>query len=265
MSNKKELVEKNEQLPADIFQLLMEDIGSGQENMTKEDFAIPRLAILQPTSPKVDKRNGEYVEGAEASMIIESVSNQLFDGEEGIVIVPVTFRRTIIEWGLREKGGGFLDDHGNNPQLLLDCKKDDKGRLINERGNQLVDTCEYYVFIVTEEGHQPAVLSMSSTQISKSKRWNTLINNIRVQTPQGKISPAIFYMSYRFTTVPESNEKGNWIGWAIKKEKPTMELEDGKNIYLDAREFQKQIKEGSVKVAEPLNESSHIEPEDSPM
>jgi len=236
--------------PADMDELLLQDAGSGLENMTKDDFAIPRLSILQALSPQVNKRDGEYVDGAEASMIMENVGNEFFDGEAGIIVVPLSFRRTIIEWALRESSGGFINDHGYQPSLLEHCQKDDKGRLINNAGNQLVDTCEYLVYIVTDGDWQPAMISMSSTQLRKSKRWNTLISSVKIDSKAGRITAPIFYMSYLLTTVPESNEKGSWFGWAIKKNKKIFDIEYGREIYLAARELKAQFDTGAVKVAE---------------
>ena len=271
MPRRKEVaVKKDDTLPADIADLIYADIGSGLENMTADDFAIPRLAILQSNSPQVDKRGEGYIEGAEPSMIIENVSNGTFDGEKGIVVVPISYRRTIIEWGLRENGGGFVADHGYNPSLLKELKPvvvKEKTYMLNDKGNQLIDTAEYFVYIVDGDTWSPSVISMSSTQMRKSKRWNTLIDSVKLTAPDGRrVSAAAYFMSYKLTTVPESNEKGSWFGWDIKKNGKTIDLEFGKNIYLEAREFNNQIKSGDVKVADPVAESgTTVESEDSPM
>lgn len=268
-------VTKNENLPAELEDLLVEDSGLGQENMTKDDFAIPRLVILQSNSPQVNKRDGEYVEGAEASMLMENVTNRLFDGEAGVIVVPVSYRRTVIEWKLRESagGGGFVADHGlDGLNLMKDCKKDSKGRLINEAGNQLVETAEYFAFYCDMEEliFQPCVISMSVTQMKKSKRWNTLMDQIRIPNPKGpgRIKPPIFYMSYLMTTVPESNDKGSWFGWSIRKQGAIINFPEGMGteIYQAARTFKQQIDAGEVKVADPVDGGSDaVESEDDPM
>lgn len=266
MAKSQEVMKKVDELPADIADLIYEDSGAGQENMTKDDFAIPRLAILQSNSPQVDKRGDGYVEDAEPSKIIENISNGLFSGEQGIVVVPISFRRTIIEWGLRSKGGGFVGDHGYNTDMLRAAKLtevDGKKCLLNEAGNQLVDTAEYFVYIINGGDWSPAVISMASSQMKKSKRWNTLIDSVRIDSPKGRTKVASYFMAYKLTTVPESNTSGTWFGWDIKKHCRTIDLENGSDIYLEAREFNNQIKEGAVKVSEPVSEN--VESEDSPM
>ena len=49
--------------------------------------------------------------GAEEGQIFDNVTNELFDGDKGITVVPVTFRKTYIEWTDDRK---FVNDHGIN-------------------------------------------------------------------------------------------------------------------------------------------------------
>ena len=51
------------------------------------------------------KRDGAYVDGAEPGHIFDNVSRQVYDGEKGIMVVPVTYRGTYIEW--KPDRGGF--------------------------------------------------------------------------------------------------------------------------------------------------------------
>ena len=72
--------------------ILIDDAGVGQETMSRDDYMIPRLQVLQSLSPQVNKRDGSYVEGAEAGFIYNTVTQEAYDGEKGIVVVPVTHR-----------------------------------------------------------------------------------------------------------------------------------------------------------------------------
>ena len=40
--------------------------GTGLEETTTEDFAIPFIRVLQPMSPQLQKQNGSFVAGASA-------------------------------------------------------------------------------------------------------------------------------------------------------------------------------------------------------
>ncbi len=87
---------------------------------------IPRLRILQAQSPQVNKADGAYVKGAEAGQILDNVANELVDGEKGMTVVPVSYRKTYIEWSDDRK---LIKDHGLQPANLEMCVQDDKGKI----------------------------------------------------------------------------------------------------------------------------------------
>ena len=182
--------------------ILLEDVGSGSEGMTKDDILMPRLAILQQMSDQINKRHGDYVDGAEAGHIFDNVAKTAHDGEKGITIVPVTYRRAHIEW--KPDRGGLVADHGSDSSCLESCTRGEKGEYITSEGNQI---------------------------------------------------PAMFWTAYQLTTVPESNDLGSWFGWGIKMKYDAasggiiQNIPNGKNIYLEARKFKKDVKEGNVKVS----------------
>ena len=59
------------------------DANAGSQNMTQEDLALPFLKVLGQLSPEVNKRDGKYVEGAEPGMILNTVTNEIYDGAKG--------------------------------------------------------------------------------------------------------------------------------------------------------------------------------------
>lgn len=259
------VVEKNEVSVAqdeELLAMMAEDAGSGMEEMGKDDFAIPRLKILQPTSDEIQKRHESYIDGAEASNIMENVSNTLFDGESGIVVVPISYRRTIIEWAPRgSEGAGFIEDHGLKMNLLDDTTKcPTTGKLLNKQGNSLVETSEYYVFYKDPNGEWlPAVISMTGTQLKYAKRWNALMGSVRTNHPQlGRVTAPIFSMSYLLITEGRSNEKGSWFTWGAKKNGSLTDMKEGKEVYLMARDFKKQVEDGAVKVAEDVENDGSV-------
>lgn len=255
----------------DLLDMVMEDQGAGTEDMSTRDMAIPRLTILQSGSPQIKKRESTYVDGAEEGMILDTVGLELFDGESGILLIPVAYRRTNLEWIPREKGGGLAGDHGADDSVFNGCNKNEKGQLINSSGNLIAPTAEYFVLLHNEETGEthPFVLSMASTQLKNSRKWNTSMNMLRVtnlQTGQ-KICPPMFYKTYRFTTVPETNDSGSWFGWKIESDKDTLELKDGTDIYLMARALRESVKEGRVAASKAGDDhsSSIAESDETPM
>ncbi len=269
-----ELVASDKQLTtqADISAMLAEDAGAGQESMDRSDYAIPRLRILQDLSPQVKKTEQGYIKGAEAGMICDPVSESLFSGEHGLLVIPISYRRSHIEWKVREKGGGIVADHGPDGAILDKCTKDDRGRSILPNGNQITINAEYFVFVVDPEtgSYSPYVLGMAGTQLKKARRWNTMINQLRIANPSGEgtINPAMFYRSYKLSTEPERNDQGSWFGWHITPDKATIEFPAGNQLYLAAREFRKQIVAGNVKAQQPSEDHDAAgagDSDDSPM
>ena len=217
MATKKENTEvttKEEYLPDTMYD--ESDVGSGFENADGDAFAVPYLRILQSGSPQCKRSEGAYIKGAEEGMILNTVSQEVMDGDVGIVVVPALYQRQFVEWQLREEGGGLVDVHAPDPALLASCEKDDKGRDILPNGNQLVDTRNHYVILVNDDGSTtPAIIAFSSTQLKKSRQWMSMMQQKRVVIG-GVSKPApMFAYSYRLTTVPEANDKGSWFGWRI--------------------------------------------------
>lgn len=250
-----------------------EDAGAGQENMTRDDYAIPRLVILQDMSPQVKKADPKFIPNADVGDIADTVAGNVWSGEEGIIVVPFSYRRTHIEWKLRTKGGGFVKDHGPDFDISQATRNEDTGMFMLKNGNQIATVSEYFVFVVNEDGsYSPYVIGMAGSQLKKARAWNTLINQLRVPTASGEgtFNPAMFYRSYLLTTVPERNEKGDWIGWKITPGENTVDLPDGEALYYAAREFRKNVAEGRVTAAAPTETGeftgrSETEGDDVPM
>ncbi len=244
-----------------ITDMLLEDAGSGMELMKASNFAIPRLAILQSLSPQCVKANDLFIEGAEAGMIYDSVSGELYDGEEGLNLLFITFRYTHLQWWPRssKKGKGFIADLGANEACLKGTTKDDKFANLLPDGSEIVPTAEYFCFIINDDGtHTKILLSMAKTQLKKSKQLNTL-SQILVNGPGGKkVLAPLFYRSYRVTVVPESKGDNNWFGWKIEPGECLLDndlglpvMDGGDDIYLEARAFKMDIAAGKVNVQAP--------------
>lgn len=228
---------------------------AGQNNIGRDDMTVPRLVVLQALSPQLQKSKPEYIKGAEVGDLCHTGTNEVWSGEEGVIVLPVAYRRTHIEWKPREKGGGFVKDHGPDGNILKSCTLDERtNRQTLVNGNHIQVTAEYYVFIL-EEGKdpQPVMMSMAGVQLKKSRRWNTLISTLQVprQSGEGTFNPAMFYRSYLVKTVPNSNDKGDWFEWEIAGDKDVTQLENGNELYLIGKALKEAIGSGKVKGADP--------------
>lgn len=240
----KEVAKKNDQaivLPAGF------DIpdGAGLEDADRDSFAIPFLAVLQKTSPQADADHEAYIDGSKPGMLLDTVANDLIDPEkEDVKIIPCFYRRAFIEWKTRNEGGGFVREHSvvDAENLLKQSSRNESNQDILPNGNQIVDTRYHYVILVRGDGNlQPMVITMSSTQVKKSKRLNS---DLKLQTDAGVLR-ATFQRLYKVKTVTESNEHGSWRGWDIKRD----ELVADQTQFDTAFKFYQAIKSGEVKEA----------------
>lgn len=263
------LAKQEEQRALATAQALAES-ESGQNTFTTDDLAIPFLRILQTNSPQVDKRSDDAVDDAEPGMFFNSATKRLWEGEEtGVVVVPVHFTRRYTEWVLRDEGGGFIKDHGTNAAILEQCTRNEDGQDILKNGHQIVLSFDYFVFIVDEEQpgqYEQALLSLTSTQLKKARKWNTNMDARRENKADGSgtFNPKMFYYSYRLTSVAEKNEKGKWLGVNIAPEGRTIDLPYGAKTFMAAHDFHRRAAAGKVLVGAPAEEIIVEEEEDGP-
>ncbi len=87
-------------------------------------------------------------------------------------------------------------------------------------GNQLGETANHFVLthpVDDEINTERALIVMTSTQLKKNRRWNSLIAGIKLQTAAGAMyTPARFSHKYKLSSTLEKNEKGSWYGWNIE-------------------------------------------------
>lgn len=223
---------------------LESDADQGLSNIGHDDLALPFLKILGQLSPEVNKRDGKYVKGAEPGMIYNSVTGDLFDGEEGIQVIPCHYKLEYIEWQDRGEGPGApVAIHPSSSDILSQTTRgaDFKDRLSN--GNYVEKTASHFIII---NGQTPttALIAMKSTQLKTSRKWNSMMQSIKLKGKNGLFTPASFSHTYKLRTIPQSNDKGQWFGWEVSKIGP---IED-QGLYQQAKSFYESVSKGDVKV-----------------
>jgi hypothetical protein len=77
MTEKNEIAEKKTTALSAFDDTLLSG-GTGLEETTTEDFAIPFIRVLQPMSPQLQKQHGSYVAGASAGDLYNTVTGETF-------------------------------------------------------------------------------------------------------------------------------------------------------------------------------------------
>lgn len=238
-----------------------EDLG-----FEKGDIALPFLRILQSNSPQVKAKNPKHVDGAHDGHFFNSATNQTYDGDAGLDVIPVHFTRQATLWLPRGEndGGGFVREvpMPEALELLKTCTKNDKNKDITPDGQELLIAAMYYLLIIDKakgEFLSSVAFPLASTQMKKSRSWNAIIMNARLPHPSGTGSyrAPMHGFVYHLTTIPEQNAKGEWMGLKIQQDVPLLKYVDGQpkesfpgaaNLYLMARDFRALVAQGKVKV-----------------
>ena len=224
------------------------DANQGAQNISQEDLALPFLKVLGQLSPEVNKRDGKYVEGAEPGKILNSVTNQLYDS---IKVVPVFYKKQYLEWQDRGTGTGApVAVHDAGSDIISQTTRDKNGKDRLSNGNYLETTANHFVLVL---GDTPStgLISMKSTQLNVSRKWNSMMMGIRMQGKNGLFTPPTYSHIYNLKTVQMSNDKGTWFGWDVTK----VGAVDDKSMYDMAKTFAVSVGKGEI---EPKhgNESS---------
>lgn len=242
---KREAQEVGEAIPPELLDAMSG--GEGLEEADRDSFAIPLLKVLQKMSPEVDSDDPAYVEGASPGSFFVTGNLKLYDSS--IYVVPVHFRRVFIEWIPRTEGGGFVAEHdvATGQALLRDATRDERGIDVLKNGHELLDTRIHYVLIAdpdTEE-LEPAVLSVSRTNIRPSKEWLNAISTRRL--PNGA-KANMYAQLYTLETAKRSNDQGSWFVFKARPEGLITEFDNPKQVLQQALAFREMILGGEAQV-----------------
>ena len=227
------------------------------EDVSREEYAIPFLIILDGKSRFVKPAEAGGIPGAKAGDLFNTSTNETYDGKIGLDFIPVARDHHFVEWIPKNQdgsGGGFVGIRAVDDPLVLElrAKHGQFGKLPTSDGHELVETFYLYGIIVQDGSPTPVLLGFSSTQIKKYKSFMTRATNFQYQGPNGPVKPAIFAHMWHLTTVWEKKGKSfEGYGWRIVlKEEPPIKsrLKLSDPLYIQAKEFHASIKSGRVVV-----------------
>ena len=237
MSDAKQVATKKANLPsAGLFEA---DAQKGFENVKTESLAPPILKLLQNGSAEAQKRNQNYVEGAEPGMFLNTVTKQLYDGDKGIQVIPCHYKLEYQEWADYGTGSGRPENIYPDTSDVLDKTTkgpDGKDRLQN--GNYILTVGQHFVIILGTKSSETAMISMSSSQGKVSRKWNSMMKSITLDGEQGPYTPPSFSHMYKLSSVLNTGKGNQWYGYNVEK---VGMLEDAK-MYERAKKFYEAIR-----------------------
>ncbi len=239
-SNEKQVAVKQEAgLPSDA--LFEADAKLGFENIDQESLALPILKLLQNGSGEAQKRNPNYVEGAEPGMFFNTVTRKLYDGEKGIQVIPCHYRLEYQEWADFGTGSGRPENiFPGNSDILSKTTKDAMGKDRLPNGNYIQKTAQHFVIISDGKTSETALISMYSSQAKISRKWNSMMMSITKNGKNGPYTPPPFSHIYKLSSVKNTGKGNEWYGYNIQK---VGEVTDT-NLYNRAKSFYESCRRG---------------------
>jgi hypothetical protein len=230
-SNEKQVTIKKENLPSDI--LFEDDAAKGLENVKTENLALPILKLLQNGSGEAQKRNQNYVEGADPGMFLNTVTKKTYDGAKGIEVVPCYYKLEFQEWADFGTGSGRPENiFDASSDILTKTTKDQSGKDRLENGNYILTVGQHFV-LINGVSPEPALISMSSSQGKVSRKWNSMMASITLEGKNGPYTPATYSHMYTLTSVLNSGKGNQWYGWNVVRGN----VVNDKSLYERAKKF----------------------------
>ena len=238
-------VAKKEQTAVAAFDPSMfeADAGRGMENMGQEDMALPFLKILSGNDAVLDEN-----EEARKGDIYNTVTGEIVKGKVGIRVIPFAYQRRFLQWAPRGSGSGapvaMYEPKEKRPETER-SPDDNKDYVVGGDGDYIEETHQHFVIVLKEDGSaETALIAMKSTQLKKSRKWNSMMMSRPMQGKNGPFTPPRFSHIYHLKTIGEENNKGSWHGWEMSLDGPIQDA----GMYTRAKEFAESILAGDVEV-----------------
>ena len=196
------------------------DAHAGFENVKTSSLALPILKLLQNGSGEAQKRNQNYVEGAEPGMLLNTVTKKLYDGAKGIEVIPCHYKLEYQEWADFGTGSGRPENIYDANSDILSKTKNEMGKDRLDNGNYILTVGQHFVLILGDNSTENALISMSSSQGKVSRKWNSMMMSITLDGKEGPYTPPSFSHKYRLTSVLNSGKGNQWYGYNVVKVGP---------------------------------------------
>ena len=237
---------------ANIMDDLYEAAGQGMETIGADDMQIPFLRILQPLSPQLIKNDPKFIKGASAGDIFNTVTGDYWDAEEGVDVLMCAYTTKLLEFQLRENGGGFMGElDSNNPDIRKTERQGSNEVLPN--GNELVRSAQFLILAYDKKGITTQMIcDMKKTQMKVAKQWNTRRAGLKIEHPtKGLFNPPMWSVPWKLTSIQESNDKGSWFNYQVQQLEmesvPMPALQEARDLYNSYRAGEIKMSTGEEK------------------
>ena len=174
-------------------------VGQGSQNVSASDMAIPRIKLLQLISKEVIPGDPKYIDGAQAGMLFNSLTEEL---HTSMYVINLHFSRCTMVWKKRKAGGGMFGSFANDAEAKAALAAENEP----ESNYDISENPTHLVMIVDAEGKPQgvALLDMPGAKVKHSKKWNALIRK------QEEAGNPRFGCVWQLSVTAESNSSGSY-------------------------------------------------------
>jgi hypothetical protein len=235
--SKKEVAVHEDKFPAGMEEFA----DAGMENMDADDFAVPFIKIIQKGSPIMDDPEAN----ARPGMFINSVTNEVYPE---LILIPCGFKKELVQWAPRESGDGIRGTYDWDNNIMGETTPDEKGIPTLSNGDQIIETRYHYAYVIDPNTGEtfPAIISMSSTQHTPSRRWSSTIRQRKMDINGERRTAPSFAFKYRAKTEMRTKDGNTWYVWTIS---PDSAVEEDW-LMRECIAFYKSLQAGGIKAAE---------------
>ena len=251
MTTQKNVANKKESNVVAISSFDFEEDADDGVAVAPEDLALPFLKIVSAVDADtlVQLKAIEGNEGVEPGFIYNNVTLDVYNGNDGLKIIPCAYQRRYLQWAPRAEGlkhpvNIFLPNE-ERPRTERNRETNMDMMVDGPQGHYIQETHNHYVLVVFEGGTtQPGLVSMKQTALKKSRKWNSMVQTRSMVGKNGVFTPPRYSHIYNLRTVKEKNNKGAWDGWEVTVHGPVLD----KSTYTRAKAFSTSINKGEILV-----------------
>src|SRR5690242_224823 len=119
-----------------VPEYMMPDAGLGTEDMTRDDFTLPRLALCQSMTRQRKPSSPLFIEGLSEGQLFNTISQEVYKGP--VKILPLLVYKTRIKFNPLDEGGG------------IDCQS--FNAINGGRHAEVCAGCQFNQWVPTESG-----------------------------------------------------------------------------------------------------------------
>jgi len=230
------------------------DAGAGLQHVDPSTLSLPFLKVLQSGSPETKRANEKFINGAKEGDILNTLTGELFDGDQGIRVIICSIQKRELEWAPKAESLGrpvasYPFGSSEIPPFTVETVLvEGKPKKVRQTksGNTLNETDELYVLRVDDAGFaQPAVIAMDSSDLGCSRRVTSQLYNRQIAQGNTSFKAPIYGQLYTLYSADKHKDDYDWKIWKAVQEDA---LVSDPGLYAQAKAFHEAVEPKQTQV-----------------